>query len=416
MSYTRAKTNIWVFIVLYIYIFNPVFAFPGFGFVNFMIGFAGIYAILYFRRFLSYLVLYKKEAFLTVLMIVYAYFRTKSPDSNAADTVSTMIIWVLSTLLVSIFLVDAFFSRQNNFVFFESVLHVAYAAAMISVLAALFPPFNSFIRSIQTSIEFEAAEHVADYRLFGLATNLSSSYGYVQGILASYCLLNLKKNSLRNTIYFLALVIATAVNARTGLIPVIITIVYLLFKERRFVIKYIIFVPIVAIFVWPLINAFINSGSPIVESIRSFFISIFAFVIKGQTNVEGGTYFSVLQDEIIFPPLEEILFGSGYTLFGAFDDLGMRSDIMYINQIFIGGVVFLAIILWYVFTFYKDMWKLSEKQFFSLLLLIMALVANFKGSAFYVGNALTRFVMLYYFVLLYNSRNVGKKIKIECNY
>lgn len=410
MQKVRAGNNIGMLIILYIYLFNPVFAVPGFGFVNALILFALLFAITHIKKFGWYLRRFRKELFLTILMIVYAFFRTRTPGSNAADMIPDMILWVLSTMVVSIFLVDAIFSKVRGFVLMDTVLNVAFIAAVISILAMLIPPFNSFVRGIQSTVELDVSEHVLDSRFYGLATNLTSSYGYLQGVLASYCLINYSKNPFRNAVYFLSLALATAINARTGLIPIIVTVFYLVVKNRKKIRFWHVVVAFIMILAFsPLIEKIMSSESPVIASIRAFFIAIYSFVIKGDANADGGTYFNVLYDSLILPPIQDILFGAGYTLFGAFEELGMRSDIMYVNQLFIGGVVFLIIIMAYVIVFYRNLWLMYSKRFFPVLLLFMALVANFKGSPFYIGNAFTRFVMLFYFVLLFNQHTAGKK-------
>lgn len=415
---SRRKGHYWAAVVLlYIYIFNPVFRWPGIGLVNVLLFFSIPYIILHFNRCKLYFREYKLEFFLTVIMIIYVYYRTRLPGSNAQDIVSTMIIWLLSTVFVSIFIVDSFFRKQSNLSFSETVLDVSFIAAVISVLCLLIPPFNAFIRGIQSQVEFDVWSDTGftDIRCFGLALNLTSTYGYVLGVLASFCLLRLftGNKSSKYLLYFVFLTVATAVNAKTGLLPIFITLFYITINIlRNGNVRSFLYFLVGVILLIPVIHIVLNSDSEILSPIRRFLISTVGFLLKGSASVGSETYyFDVLENSIFFPDRDTLLFGQGITFYGKFEEFGMRSDIMYVNQLFIGGLVFLFLLLIYVFLFYRKLWRLESKVFFPILLLIMALIANFKGSPFYASNAFTRLVTLYYFVSVYNKRNPQKFIE-----
>ena len=217
--------KIFFFILLYLYIFNPVFVWPGFGFVLILMAVSLLYFAIHKQTLYNYLAYYQTELYLSIIMILYVPFICIVNGTDGIQMGVELINWVISTVLVPIFLIEVFLKKLNcNF--FDIILKVGFVASLITCLALFFPPFNVFLRSIQDAREFtEFAQEQFSFRYFGLANNLSNGYGYVQGILASLCLLRLDIKHKRYVLYFITMIISVVVNARTGLFPIFLTLI-----------------------------------------------------------------------------------------------------------------------------------------------------------------------------------------------
>lgn len=402
LSSTFKYSKILIYIILYIYIYNPVFSFIGVGLVNVLLLASIVYAIVKWKRVQYYVGYYRKELKLSFLMILYLVIIKMVNGVQNYSEVVTMVLWQLTTVLIPIYLLEYVLPKFHIKDLLDFLLKVAFVAAVISILCLLFPQINQVVRSIQITDELDAIKDgTVDYRCYGLATNLTSAYGAVQGVLASIALLKFDKNRPIYGVYFLFLMAAAAINARTGLLPIIIAVGYKVlssFKRRPFKTA-IYIVAILGVFSYFL--AYVASLVPeTFEFIAAFFNAIISFVLYGDTD--GGAWFNMLETFIRFPDtLRGLIFGEGHTILevGRFES----SDIGFINQIFLGGLIFTLVLLYYEIRLYGKMWKVSHKDFIYMLLFMTAVLMNIKGMNFYISNSFTRLIMLLYFYQFYQK-------------
>ena len=399
-------SNIFLIVFLYLYIYNPVFAWPGFGFVAIISVIAILYCITRPHTTLNYVKYYKAEFFLSVIITLYIFFITLLNNQNK-DLTMQMCSWALLSFATPVFIIEAILSKVKSLSFFNLIINTGVIAAIISFLCMVFPMFNEFIRSIQSDVESKGFDFEV-FRYYGLANNLTSAYGYVQGTLAALCILvwDTKK---RYYLFFVLLTISAAINARTGLFPVIIALIYKFMSTlKSFKLKKVIQFVLIIICTFVLIKIFIYAFPNNTKFILDFFEQLENILI---TKEEESAY-----ERMLFFPKETnvLIFGAGKDVI--INYIGDSSDIGYVRQIFIGGLVFAISLIIYEYILYRKMWNRSDKFFFPVLLFTSALIFNYKGSPFYLGNAFTRLVYLYYFVLVYNTRfcekGVGKSLSL----
>src|SRR5699024_6579900 len=102
-------------------------------------------------------------------------------------------------------------------------------------------------------------------------------------------------------------------------------------------------------------------------------------------NVEEG-YFSYLFDENNYPLPDNILFGEGNR---ALKGISISSDIGYINDLWLGGLIYLVIM--YSLTLYNTIILYKNKynnfySFFAVFYLTTVIFINFKGVAFGISG------------------------------
>jgi len=396
-------SSIFLIVFLYLYIYNPVFAWPGFGFVAIISVIAILYCITRPHTTLNYVKYYKAEFILSVIITLYIFFITTLNNQNK-DLTMQMCSWALFSFVTPVFIIEAILSKAKSMSFLNLIMYTGVVAAIISFLCMVFPMFNEFIRSIQSDVESKGFDLEA-FRYYGLANNLTSAYGYVQGTLAAICILvwNTKK---RYYLFFVLLTISAAINARTGLFPVIIAFIYkFVCTIKNFKPKKVIQFVLIIICTFVLIKIFINAFPNNAEFISDFFEQLENIFI---TREEESAY-----ERMFFLPkgTDVLLFGEGRDIIINYK--GDSTDIGYVRQIFIGGLIFAVSLIIYEYILYRKMRKRSDGSLFPALLFISALIFNYKGFAFYTPGAFNRFIFLYYFFLIYNIRRQASTMEMK---
>lgn len=423
----QVSNRILVVALLYLYLYNPIPKWPGVGFVALLMLVALAYGALHYKTVLGYLKYYRAELLLSLFMIVYVPAICLVNGHAWMPVAKDLVLWLWCVTLVPIFLLEAVLSKYKSIRILDLLLDVGVVAASITLLAVLVPSFNTFLRGIQSFQEYagvsDMVETQSGYRFFGLASNLVSGYGFVQGILASLCLLKIARKRLIRirenrfvkvnregwfyVFAFFALLLSVVVNARTGLFPVILTALFLLLRslrkrDVRTFVKIGIGVAAVAVAFVVLLKVF----PEIAAFALDFFLQISGFL--GDSGIGSSAYGTMLK----FPDtLTGIVFGEGRSIF--LEEMGYRSDIAYVNQLFMGGLVFVAALLVYEFIVYRKICKRSGTFLFPTVCFLSLLIFNYKGTAFYATNAVVKFWMLYYFALVYNKRHRDRPIPLS---
>lgn len=386
------------FIVLYIYIYNPIFVIFGFGLMKVLLLCALLYFIKHPNLFKNYIKQYRFVINISLLMIIYVWTVIFFNNGNAWITPYSILVWLLETFFVPIFLIETIFKRYCDTGVINICINIGFVASIITLIMLAMPDLTNFILG---SVIKKPAENSFEYwnRNFGIAEGLSNSYGVVQGIFASFCLYFADKKKWFYYIFFILLSLSTILNARTGFIAIIITIAYkFLFSSVKTKTAFLGIALVLYFLIMMVLDKYAQDYLRVIDHVFSFFTSTSDYITKGETN----DYFESLNRFMQMPDsLFGFLFGEGITLFGA--ENRESSDIAYVNQIFTGGFVFLIMLMAIQFFLYKKIFDMWSEKYIVLLLLFTSLLINFKGIPFCTSESFSRIVMLFYFVLLHNK-------------
>ena len=408
ISTRRWKQPLLAIGTLYFYIYNPMLK-PGIAIGGtILILISLIYAIAKRNIVLRYIKYYRTELLFSLFVLLYIFVVC---SINGEDYVlpRSLILWILVSTIVPVFLVREVLVRNKDISFWELILEVGFVASVISCIALFSPPVNNFLRSIQMELDMgdgDMLEDQLDFRCFGFAFYLTSRYGYVQGLLASLCLLRFDSRHRRYALYFLTLFISVIINARTGLFPIGLTVLWLVCKNvvrcNLFRLLKICIVSILGVFV---ISQVLNS----LPDVRDFFMDFidqlsFIFI---DSEFENSAYSKML----FFPDtVTGLVFGEGHRATGVLDS----SDIGYVNQIFYGGIIFVGSLLIYEFIVYRKIVKWSKDYVWPTIFLVSMLIFNYKGAWFTDSlSAFVRIWILYYYVLVHNRLEPQKGIRLR---
>ena len=342
-------------------------------------------------------------------MIPYVLAVCIANGEEDLQVISELITWVIMSTCVPIFLIRVLLVRCKGLIFWDAILFVGFVASLISCIALFVPGVNMFLREIQLEITGGQSEEQMAFRFFGLAINLSSAYGYMQGLMASLCLLRLDKNHKRYALYFLTMVISVIINARTGLFPVFITVLYLVVNAAiKFKVGQLIKLSIAAVFAFFSASFIINQIPEVTDFVMDFVDQLSIMFLEDDNGLENSAYVTMLK----FPEtVMGFIFGEGRSLYGA--GAWISSDIGYVNQIFLGGIIFAGSLVIYEIILYRQIIIMSKEKVFATIFFLSLLAFNYKGVNFYAGGAYIKVWILYYYVLVHNQISNKNKIVIS---
>ena len=336
------------FILLYFYIFQPPV-------INKLFYVAlGFFTFLFFlfskpNLFLKYVKRFRYELAFGLSFVFISIFR----DVVTGEIVYSdrFLIWFFQSLIFPFFVIYIFqYIYKKNFspsaTLVDSLYYVVIFASLLTVVLILFPAVDRFYESIQLDIYYELYKSFEfRYRAYGVAENLTFTYGYLLGLFAAYSLLKSRYNSW-HLLFFMLLIVGVAFNARIGFFPVILVMVYLVTFGLSF--RLLIMFSTFVFTVFFILVSVTEDISSFIYWPLMFFYELSGFFTSG----DGGTVSTLFDDFIIIPEyLTGLFFGNGVSLFGL--ETG-SSDVGYILQLNYAGIFFsLLIVLFFIFCSFR---------------------------------------------------------------
>ena len=418
---TRMNLNKFVkYIILlafsYIYIYSP-YIYGIKGSISFY-----LIPIVYFYILINkkaYVFLYFKKEYL-ILIILFFFTLFYDLFSGELTYLPHSIYYIFELIPFSIFIVTFFNKNFKDREFINFLIIIAVIASLISITLFLFNDINELIRS-NVLLTSEKAENYY-FRGFGISSNLFFGMPIVQGLIAAICLIKSKKRSFY--LYPIPfLILSILINARIGLIPLLIAFLLLTFSIKSYYKQFFSFAFILLIVVVLFVN------SPYLEQYRTtslwtinFFFNITDYIFHTNLSltsqqVLGTKYVQILNSSsqlfsnIVLPKdfwgwvwgLNENIFGRLYN----------HSDIGYLIQLNYGGIIFLSLIfILFFFLFVKIKKYNNISGNFNKILLASFIILNLKGDLYYVTPAIRLLILL---TVYFTIRYLGRK-KNDFNY
>jgi len=302
----------------------------------------------------------------------------------------------------------AIYSRKRELTnkdFFTMVMFVGEVQAFCSVLAIFVPGIQRFF--VDRLIDYgymDIYQYLSGFRLYGFAANMTFSMPILQSILLLIAL-NLSING--SPWYILSgitLAFSAVINARVSLIVTLIGSALLLISSKLTVKKKFKLLVIIILSSYIVVTLFIpiliNRFSDTFKWVFSGALEINLF-LRGQTN-QG--YFSYITRKDNYPMPKGIgpmLFGKGHITMGMSSMYGVSSDIGYINDLWFGGIFYIAIL--YLF-FMSIIWRLYRSKdhtasLLGLCLLFIYPITNIKGIMFSMNSVSNLVILSYIYVI-----------------
>ena len=342
------------------------------------------------NKWLGFIKMFRKEILLFTIVLFYSIFR-----SGLMGDYMYIVRHILSVLyLVSVIPFILIYANKvginNGSSFVKAILIVSSIASCISVLAVIFPTIDDIIRTVVIQYEEDDYLYGRLTRGYGIAGSLTSSYGYIQGVIFAFGFMYLKEN--RWFLFFMPFVFLSAlINARTGVLIAFWGIAVLVFsKSKKSIITSVILVTFFVFKIEDILRLF-NINDYTVAWILDFQDQMFEI---SSGNINDGAAYKLFNRMIVWPSgfLEWIL-GKGINLFDVDINQG-KSDIGWIIQINYGGILY-AIPLYYAFVVMAK--RLTKNHLYGLMLFFMgaAIIVNTKSKIFPTTSFFPIFMLLY---------------------
>lgn len=376
-----------IFIVLYLFLFNPNFVFFPISPMKCM--YPIILGLLIFRRNEFSFSEIKRESIIWGGVIVYSFFMNLFISNRNGDSGSILMdnIFSLFEMVFLPYIVARYLKNRLSLNEFNKLIQSLFLVAAIStIICVLSPSFNDYVKFRLFKVS-DSYEHLSllNFRGFGISNELFFGYACAMGLIFAY-FFNSSKN-IGSLLLLLLAPICVLVNARIGFVFVALTLLLGIFNNIKFSLKYIQLFVIIAI-------VFASSV------LFSRFAGIIDYVMEAVYDTKdlqhgelSGNYYALLDTMVIWPQtLEHWIFGSGVNLY-SYSSL-IRTDIGYIQQLNYGGLIYCSLLIYFFVIVFN---KFKKRNYvFALIATVSILVVNWKGATL-CSNACIKIYMLLYF-------------------
>ena len=386
-------------IILYLYLFNPLFFFMG-GIGSIKILYLLLFVLLFNhgKSFGGDLKMVRKEKKFFILLLVYTFLRTLI-GGEMVEFYKHVILIIENYFLPMAILFFAYKnSIHNKNEFFKLLLITGCVAAIISTACIVNPAIHDFVQYQLQVVNTKSFLYQSRMRGFGLCEALTYSLGIIEGMILGWGFLNIKEY--KWILFFSPLFLATIMlNARTGIIVCLFAVIsYLLcsgFKYKRWIIAGLGFFA-----VYLLILLFLNFYGFSEE--QMFFIMDFSNQITEAEEVgiheQSGAIGALTTRHLVWPEGLDWIFGKGYVIFARAGS--KNSDIGFIQQLNYGGLLYFLLLMGFIVAIFQRLWKIKIPRDVLLFMIIAFAIGNFKGN-FIINSGGFRLMILFYYAYIY---------------
>lgn len=312
---------------------------------------------------------------------------------------------ILEVIPISYFISDLIRTRGTDG---HSVWNYLIAAGMIqsiiSIAAFMIPSFQNQIINRMISYGFrDVFVKLSEHRVYGFSYTLTYSMPVVQAILAAVCIYKALTYKITYIIFVPFLLMSSIINARIGLIVFVISLFIALLgsaklTERNFCALIVVIVFIMFI---PRIFTYYLGDSKTMEWIQDGIEEINNFLFEHDAS-SGYFEYALGSEQYKTPEGIGILFGTGLSTLHVNKDYA--SDVGFINDIWLGGLVYvIPLLLFFSVNTYKMMNfyinKNVNRKLCALLTIILLFIINIKGRCFVLNEIMNLWFLLFvYFV------------------
>lgn len=317
-------------------------------------------------------------------------------------------ILVFMEVTCGTFLLARFKRKGYTFLFLlKVIIGAALVQSALACLAFISPSVKEIFLSFMIKMGGLSTENegVIIARTFGFAGSMLDQFGYGTGLLAGIAFyLGISYKS-RYILYSLLIIIASALNARSGLViyamAVFITIAFSIFINRnlKMIVKSLAFIIILPTVLVASLNIVAQYNETTALWLSKGFESVVEFGTTGSSDMDN---MRVITSERFWqmPDAAHILIGTGHSRYLAegylHTDCGIVNDIWFVG--IIGLVMLYGIVVYLCYKIFKDSHTSLEK-FLSVFLITSFFVFDIKAASigYNMGGAV-------FFLILFATR------------
>lgn len=388
--------HMFFWIIIYVYIYNPPFAFlplsPKFFLYLLVIPFL---IKVKFKRYLGYF-----KALLLIIGVIILYSFLREFGLLKFELLLLNITFLFEILLIPIVIILLYESLEIRGELIFNLILVGFIASLFTLSMIIIPSLSDFIR--YRLLRTDEYTEAVSLRTFGLAESLTFSYGIIQGLMAILVLFYSKDNK-KIVLLIPLFLVCILFNARIGFTAVILGVFFYYLYSFKIINLIVTFCMLsISYFILTQTNLF-SGQKETVEWGLDFFTQSLDF-LTGTRSSNSNTFDTLFGEMMVLPSNEsEWLFGNGVNIFGK--SFGVTSDVGYIIQLYYGGIIYMSLMFSLVVCFFSYIKALPRKEFMlgSCFLLIL-LFCNIKGNIF-IPIGILRLIVLMIIYWFINSKN-----------
>lgn len=420
------KLLISIFLFLYIYI-PPICTI---NILNILSVVSCIGIVVHFKIFKDIIKKMKTEKYILcmLLIIVYLSFVVIFNTGNIKNIYSLM-LFIVQTSICGIYIIGTCIRLQlKEKEILKILLYVTLFQSVLSILSYCDRNLQQIFidLSVKTGESREIINIFKEYRYFGFSSQLTFTMPIVQVLMIFILWIKFRPQKfiefITNIIMSGMLLFSAIINARISIIILGLGIISLIvlklidLKKKnnfRFYIisgSLVVFI-ITMILVYPIFRNNIKITNETLQWIFASVDELYGAIFMNKSSVTLSNLFG----EIKMPESWSLVFGTGNTVYYAEQ---YRTDVGYINDIWLGGIIYCitlygAVSYWFLKSSKDKENEQKSNQMIRSLIVIMMLVANIKGQIFY-SNSLTSLAIV--LVFYFNIEDYEKKINTEETY
>lgn len=307
--------------------------------------------------------------------------------------------------------------KYGTNVILDYVVVASLIQAFTAITAFVFPSVQKFFMNRIIEYGYSSnLENLASMRMYGFSPFLTFGTPVVQSFLSAFVIFGRRGNKLSNLLMGLLLFFSAIINARISIFVFLVGVLsYLIGKtsNRKEKTKNIIILTVGVLSFLGVFIPIIGKNSPMtyqwlvdgLDEIKVFFNP------GSASNYSYYTYFTKDSTYVLPSSIFNFMFGKGSYIMTT-NNLGVRSDIGFINDIWLGGIFYSALV--YI-GFYKLILKLVKDEakhnsYLGLFFLLLMPILNLKGIAFTMFSITNLIVIV--FICSINSYDEAK----TCHY
>lgn len=323
----------------------------------------------------------------------------------------TRILTAHVLLLVNLFSVVPvllYFAKKHGFGtesdIVKALLIVSCIGAIFSVWCIVDPEFNEYIKFSVIKYERDSFLYYTDFRGFGFASGLTSTYGYLMGFIGALGCFYLKEN-----LWYLFVLpfifISILLNARTGVLIFVVGLCLSVLGRKNVIGAS--FIAIASILFFSYIDSFLslfNLSDGTLKWLMDFQSQ--AEDVASSGSLRGSHTADALLGTMWVLPDDffQWIIGRGYYLLR--NEHGVHaSDVGWINQLSYGGLLYVVPLLFFLYGIFRKVCK-YKNLWFGLFFLSTIVIVNTKSSIFPSSVQFNALMMLYFiFAMNYYEKN-----------
>ncbi len=379
-------------IVLYFYIYAPPFQILPFGSDKPFLLFSFLY-ISYYNQWRILFDIFRKEwIFLATIFFCSLFIYLLHREDNSLCLYDFLL--ALECLPCSYTIYHLWNKLKVETLKLDKLIIIcAIVGSIISSFLLLNPEYTYYIKT--TLLKYP--EHLLDrflYRGYGISDGLLFSYPVIQGFCFAFVLVNVGGNNILYKSSLILLFASIMANARSGFVPIAITVLLLLRYRGLLLLKYaLIFILLLLIFAGS-INLLIENNEMLKAASEWAKSSIYILndLMAGEKTENIDV---LLGDMVVYPTtIDEWLVGSGNNLFG---NEFSPTDVGYFIRLNYGGICYLSLWIFLCLYMFRRLYRINRG--ISLILFLSLVYLNYKGD-FFVVNPGSRFFFLVYALII----------------